>query len=322
MELGSFQPDALIAGDNDIVTEDVYIPSGNNLARGTVLGRVRVSVPASGTADGSNTGDGTVTAVTGGPKTQQGTYTVECITAETNGGTFRITDPDGNDLGDAKIQAGAGNSIDFSSEEINLTITDGSTDFAVGDKFTIAVTEGVPNTGTAAGGNTGDGTLTEVEGRRDLKVGTYTIVCTAAATNSGTFKVTDPDGNDIQTGITIPAGAGNSISFENDQIAGKITDGSTDFAVNDEFTVAVSIHPRQVVAVDKTATDGSSEPYAVLLDDRDATSAAKVGAALVKGTVNERELVFASGTDIEDMRDKMRAVGIYTKGSIASTYPG
>lgn len=320
MELGSFQPDELIAGDNPIVTEDVLVPTGNNLARGTVLGRVKVSVPTTGTADGGNTGDGTVTSVSGGGATVPGTYTVECLRAETNGGLFEITGPNGF-VGSAQIPAGAGNSIAFSSDEINLTITDGSTDFAIGDKFTIAVTEGVPDSGTPGVGNTGNGTLTNVEGRRDLKVGTYTFECTAAATNSGTFKVTDPDSNDIQTGITIPAGAGNSIDFENDQIAGTITDGGTDFAVGDTFTVAVTIHPRQVVAVDKSASDGSSVPYGVLLDDLDASSAAKVGAALVKGTVNERELTFASGTDIEDMRDKMRDVGIFTKGTVASTYP-
>lgn len=312
---GEFTPDNLIAGDAKLATEDVLIPSGNNLVRGTVLGRMKTSTPTSGTADGGNTGDGTVTAVTGGGKTIKGTYEIECITAETNGGTFQVSNPDGDILGQVKIQAGAGASADFKSEELNFTVTDGATDFVAGDKFTVLVTDGVPSSGTADGGNTGNGTVTEVEGRRDLKIGTYEVECVTAVTNGGVFKVTDPDGNILKDDITITPGAGASVSFETDQLAGKITEGSTDFAVGDKFTVAVSIAPRQCVAAAKAATDGSSEPYAVLLEDLDATSASKVGASAITGEFNERALVFASGNDIEDFRDKMWDVGMITKGS-------
>ncbi len=311
----TFQFDNLIAGDYPIATEDVLVQTGN-LVRGSILGRVKTSTPTTGTAAGGNTGDGTVTAVTGGKETKPGTYTIECITAETNGGTFQVTNPDGDLLGQVKIQAGAGASADFASPEINFTVTDGSTDFAAGDSFTVAVSDGVPDSGTAAGGNTGDGTVTNVEGRRDLKVGTYTIECTAAATHSGTFKVTDPDGNDIQTGITIPAGAGNSINFDNDQIAGTITDGSTDFAVGDSFTVAVTIDPRQVVLCDKTATDGSSKAWGVLAEDADASSAAVRSTVYRTGQFNQRQVALASGTDVEDVRSDMEDQNMYLLGSV------
>jgi hypothetical protein len=307
---GSFYPDNLIGGDKKVVTEEVLVPSGNNLTRGTVVGRQRVSVPTTGTADGGNTGNGTCTVVTGGPQTKKGTYTVECIIATANGGTFKIVNPDGDNLGTVEILGGAGGTGVFGSPEINLTLTDGSTDFAVGDKFTVAVSDGVPTTGTADGGNTGNGTVTLVEGRSGLMIGTYTIECTAAVTNGGVFKVTNPDGNVVESDITIPPGAGNYIDFSNDELAGRITDGSTDFVVGDKFTVAVTINPRQVVACDKTATDGSSVPYGVLLQDLDATSAAKTGIAALEGQFNERQLVFASGTDVEDVRDQMRDLGM------------
>lgn len=314
---GTHTPDNLIGGDKKLVTEEILVASGT-LARGSVLGRVKQSTPATGTADGGNTGNGTVTVVTGGPETKIGTYTIECITAEANGGTFQVTNPDGSIIGQVKIQAGAGATADFGSPEINFTITDGGTDFVAGDKFTVAVTEGVPNSGTPDGGNTGNGTLTLVEGRRHLKVGTYTVECTAAATNSGTFKVTDPDSKDIQTGITIPAGAGNSIAFENDQIAGTITDGGTDFVVGDKFTVAVSIHPRQVVLLDKSATDGSSVPYCVLSEAVDASAAAVYSIGYLEGQFDERQLAFASGTDIEDVRDQMIDKGMIPVASVAA----
>jgi hypothetical protein len=310
---GEFTPDNLIAGDADIVTEDVLIPSGNNLVRGTVLGRVKQSTPNTGTPDGGNTGDGTCTAVTGGGKTIPGVYTIECIAAAANGGTFKVKNPNGDDLGTVEILGGAGGTGVFGSSEINFTLTDGATDFVVGDKFTVTVTDGVPDSAACVG--TGDGTLTEVEGRRELKIGAYVIECTAAVANGGVFKVTDPDGNIIQENITIPPGAGNNIVFENDQIKGKITDGATDFAVADTFTITTTIAPRQCKAADKAATDGSSEPYSVLAEDTDASSADKVGASYISGEFNERSLVFATGNDIEDFRDKMRDVGMFTKGS-------
>jgi len=316
IEQGTHTPDNLIGGDKKLVTEDVLVASGQNLARGSVLGRVKVSVPTTGTADGGNTGDGTCTSVSGGANTKPGTYTVECITAVTHGGTFEITGPDGF-VGIVQITAGAGGTGVFASEEINLTLTDGGTDFAVGDKFTIAVTEGVPNTGTADGGNTGNGTMTGVEGRHGLKVGTYTLTCTATATHGGTFSVVDPDGNALPSAV-MTAGAGVATSFENDQIAFILTDGGTDFAAGDIFTVVVTIHPRQVMLLDKTATDGSSAPYGVLSEAVDATSAAKAAIAYLEGQFNERQLAFASGTDVEDVRDAMRDLGMIVVPSVAA----
>jgi hypothetical protein len=314
--LDTFTYDNLIAGDFPIATEDVLVAAGQNLSKGSIVGRVKQSTPTTGTADGGNTGNGTVTAVTGGKNTKRGTYTIECVTAVTHGGTFEVTDPDGKFVGQVQITAGAGGTGVFKSDELNFTVTDGSTDFAVGDKFTVAVSDGVPTTGTADGGNTGDGTVTLVEGRRDLKVGAYLVTCTAAVTNGGVFKVTDPDGNDIQTGITIPPGAGASVAFDNDQIAGTITDGSTDFAVGDFFTITVTIDPRQVLLLSKAATDGSSEPYGILADDVDATSAAKRSAVYQTGQFNQRRVILASGTDVEDVRAEMAAKNMYLLGSV------
>lgn len=315
IEQGTFVPDNLIGGDKKLVTEEVLIAAGQNLARGSVLGRVKNSTPTTGTADGGNTGNGTCTVVTGGPDTIPGTYTIECTRAITNGGEFSVTDPNGKFIGSVLITAGAGGTGVFKSSQINFTLTDGGTDFALADKFTVAVTEGVPDTGTADGGNTGNGTMTEVEGRRHLKVGTYTLTCVTAATHGGTFSVVDPDGIALPNAV-MTAGAGVKTNFENDQIAFALTDGGTDFIVGDIFTVAVTIHPRQVKLLDKTATDGSSAPYAILSEALDATSAAKMGIAYLEGQFNERSLVFASGTDIEDVRDAMRDLGMIPVPSV------
>lgn len=89
---------------------------------------------------GTNTGNGTVTAlsVTGTPV--PGAYTFKCKTAVANGGVFTLTDPDGNLLtGDTTLTPGAGGTTVVSRNGIQFTVTDGSTDFSVNDLFTITV---------------------------------------------------------------------------------------------------------------------------------------------------------------------------------------
>jgi len=316
-EQGTFTPDNLIGGDKKLVTEDVLIAAGQNLVRGSVLGRVKVSVPTTGTLAG--TGNGTCTAVVGGPKTIQGDYLVTCtVLPVTHGGTFKVTNPNGILLGEFTMPDTAGGTFAFASEETSFTLTDGGTNFDLTSIFTITVTEGVPNTGTLTAGAGANGTCTLVEGRRNLKVGSYLVTCTAAGTtHGGTFQVTDPDGHVLGT-LVLPDIAGGDATFTHDQITFKITDGSTNFAAADYFTITVSIAPRQVKLLDKTATDGSSAPYAVLSEDVDATSAAKSAIAYLEGQFDERQLVFASGTDIEDVRDAMRDLGMIAVPSVAA----
>lgn len=132
----SYSPDRLVAGDPArLLARSITLLSGQNLARGAVIGRQSAAtVPTTGTADGGNTGDGTMTSVAaGGTDLIAGTYTARCITAATNAGDFEIIDPDGDVVGIATV------AVAFTSDHLNLTINDGATDFAVGDKFTVAV---------------------------------------------------------------------------------------------------------------------------------------------------------------------------------------
>lgn len=115
--------------------EEVTVLAAQSLVVGEVVGKVGIAVPTTGTA-GTNTGNGTMTGVSGGSKTQKGTYTAKCITAAANGGTFRVEAPDGSALPDAVVGTA------YVNAQINLTINDGSTDFAVNDTFTIAVADG------------------------------------------------------------------------------------------------------------------------------------------------------------------------------------
>ena len=62
-------------------------------------------------------------------------FTLRCIAAATNNGTFRLEDPDGIVLGDIVMSGGAATV----SEQIKGALADGATDFAVGDGFDITV---------------------------------------------------------------------------------------------------------------------------------------------------------------------------------------
>ena len=121
--------------------ETVTILAGSGAVRelklGTVLGKATLGTPLAETLV-ANTGNGTLTvdAVTpllGGAR--KGAYTVECIAAAANGGTFVVFSPDGYSLGMVEVGATFANHIRFA-------IADGGTDFVVGDGFVITVPAG------------------------------------------------------------------------------------------------------------------------------------------------------------------------------------
>lgn len=87
-----------------------------------------------------NTGNGTVTglSVTGTPL--PGVYSLVCITAVANGGVFKLIDPNGTIISSAiTMTPGAGGTTVINVGGIQFTLTDASTDFVVGDDFTITV---------------------------------------------------------------------------------------------------------------------------------------------------------------------------------------
>ncbi|MXP24818.1 head decoration protein [Altererythrobacter indicus] len=131
--------------NGDRSRESITVASGAVLKACAVLGAAYGDA-TSAAKSGGNTGNGTVTMDATNPTlahAKPGVYTLRCIEAATNGGTFRLEDPDGTVLGDFTISGGAGGTAAF-AEQVKGVITDGSTDFAVGDGFDITV----PNTQT------------------------------------------------------------------------------------------------------------------------------------------------------------------------------
>lgn len=97
-----------------------------------------VTVAAGTSAAVVGTGNGTVTSVSPGPDAVPGLYTVTVTGAVTNGGVVEVNGPNGVVKADS-ITAGAGGTLVVATRQINLTVTDGSTDFAKGDLARIVV---------------------------------------------------------------------------------------------------------------------------------------------------------------------------------------
>lgn len=174
------------------------------------------------------------------------------------------------------------------------------------------LTPSVPTTGTADGGNTGDGTMTAVAAQTKTKNGVYTMTCTAVALNSGTFSVVDPDGL-----VLDPATV--AITYSDPQITFLINDGVADYVVGNIFTVTVAIGDRTYKLVDSGESDGSEVATSVLLDDRiDATSVNVAVAVAERGHFDINHLIFGGNDTIATHKNAMTDKGMYTSYGISN----
>ena len=123
-------------GPNLYSREEITVLGGSGSDRILVIGEVlgkRTKSDVVVAADGGNTGDGTAGTVTLGAMAETGTYTLTCITAAANAGTFQVQTPKGYVLPNLEVGQ------PYAGDHFNLTISDGTTDFVVGDKFTLGI---------------------------------------------------------------------------------------------------------------------------------------------------------------------------------------
>lgn len=267
--------------------ENVTVLSGQNLKAGAVVGRVklgigRISVPAV-----VGTGNGVASLVFAGPDVQLGSYVMTCTAAVADGGVFSLTNPAGKALPAFTMTPGSGGATVYTGREINFTITDGSSDFIVGDVFTFIVSTTAP---TVLGG-TGTGTISALSLGPDARPGRYQVVNIQAITNGGLWQVFNPAGNSIGEYLQT-AGSTTATAFTSRQINFTITD-ATDFIVGNSFEVTVfNTLSGKVVAWNPVGTfDGTHRASGILYDNVDATSADTPGvlianfAAVMKGAL-------------------------------------
>lgn len=166
----------------------------------------------------------------------------------------------------------------------------------------------------ASGANTGNGTCTPdvaAPVQVNAKAGIYTARCIAAATNSGTFEVKDPEGRSLGQ---VVVGA----TF-NDQIKFVIADGATDFIVGDGFDITVAAGSGKYAPYDPTAKDGTQNAAAILLHQHDTTAADVAGAVLlVRGPAEIDRTGLAWGTNVTTNTHKDNAVAALAKLGIVS----
>ncbi|MDY0105305.1 MAG: head decoration protein [Giesbergeria sp.] len=136
---GTYTPDALVAGNAHLlVARTIKIATGQNLKRGSVLGKV-TSANSATTPAGAQANDGVVVfgTITPDATAQDGVYTVT-VTAAKDGATgakFTVASPGG--------QTATGTmGVAFAALGLGFTITDGLTTdaSAVGDVYTFTVT--------------------------------------------------------------------------------------------------------------------------------------------------------------------------------------
>lgn len=118
----------------------VYIRTGN-ASTGKVIGNFEAAaeVTAAAVAHAGNAGNGLLSALTPQTAAQAGVYNAIVKIAGTNSATWDLFDPNGN-LIDQQSYSTSGGTAVFANSQIHATITDGGTDFIVGDSFQITVT--------------------------------------------------------------------------------------------------------------------------------------------------------------------------------------
>ena len=132
---GQHKAEFLVSEANGSLSREVIkVLAGQVLQAGHVLGKVGIGT-ATGAAVSGNIGNGTISDVSAGTGVKAGTYGVTCIEPAANGGTFAIEEPGGVIIGSAVVGTPY-------VGQVNFTLNDGTTDFAAGDRFTIAVSGG------------------------------------------------------------------------------------------------------------------------------------------------------------------------------------
>jgi hypothetical protein len=145
--------DYLVTGNMTAVKKNGTLLSGENRARGTILGKITIGAATAAAIAGGNTGNGTLTMDATTPilaKAKAGVYTVRVIRAaiaqvETTPavpaqkGLAALTDPDGNVLQTFELSTTPGLTV---ANQLKFVVVEGATAFVVGDGFNITVAAG------------------------------------------------------------------------------------------------------------------------------------------------------------------------------------
>jgi len=234
--------------------EVVTLASGENRAKGTIIGKITKALGAV-VPDEGNTGDGTVGTITMGALAKLGNYVLECIGQAVGAITTPVTGT-----------ADEGNTGDGTVTGVTAGAKAKAGTYALNCKKASDV-KGATASSAAFAGNTGDGAMGEVTVGANAKAGAYKLVIIEPAANAGKFQVEDPDGIIIGTGtVGVEYSIGTHITFT-------LADGSTDFVAGDGFTITV-------------AAAGTGGEFEVRDPDGNLLPPAKIGTAYTSAQIN------------------------------------
>lgn len=142
LDITNIDTGTIALGGEEFRDETLTFAAADTFVKGTILAR-RAAATAVVASAVTGTGNGTVTAATvvEGPVVPLvGAYVLTVVTAVTNGGVWKLVDPNGALVTDGLVMTpGAGGATIMEAGGLRFTITDGSTDFAAGDTATLTV---------------------------------------------------------------------------------------------------------------------------------------------------------------------------------------
>ena len=278
---------------------------------------------SSGSTVFTGTGNGTSSAIVTGSAAIEGDYIIICVDATVSGSEiFDVVDPTGNGL--ERLTVG----VAYLNDHLGVTLTDGSTDFVVGDFWTVTVVivdgglfkltdpngtvvkADIQLPGTALGTVAvvaGGITFTLNDGATDFIAGDSFTLAVAAA-HGGTFKLEDPNGVIVKNDIVMPGTAGATLTVIAAGMTFILTDGSTDFATGDKFGLAFTDEELKWVPYVEDALDGSGVAKGVMPAAKTSTGSGNLrGRMLISGEVHFLKLsVQAGGTVPESAIEQLR----------------
>jgi len=132
---------SVIFGDAEFRDELLTFDGSGTVVEGTILARKAVDDAIVVTAGGGNTGNGTAVAVVVGGSIVPipGNYVLTNILVVAEGGVFKLEDPNGNFVADLTLDIGAGGTTILVAGGIQISVTEGGTDFILADSFSLAL---------------------------------------------------------------------------------------------------------------------------------------------------------------------------------------
>ncbi len=127
-------------GNNEFEDGTLQFPGADTYVEGTVLGKREVVTAIADTPTGTGNGTLVATVAAGEVVPKIGTYNLECTFGVTNGGVWKLEDPEGNIVADnLTLRVGDTLVTTFIAGGIKLVMTEGSTDWIAGDTFALVV---------------------------------------------------------------------------------------------------------------------------------------------------------------------------------------